>query len=177
MTGSARPEFFAWGIDPGASCGVALVSFDPAGALSCRVAHHCTGARWREKLRDQLATAEAPVYIERPADKVRAVHARHHLSMLGLGRRIGLAEGVALDLDRPVHLVTTREWWASLPVRLTGKRENGEHRIGEAAGLVATTAAWLDAVPLSSRVDVAEAILIAAAGCYMERSRAASPAR
>lgn len=155
-------------IDPGRHAALAVVRLDTGGP-ECIGLVAVTGKRWAEAMRQAIADAPSPVWIERPADKIRGVHARHHRTMFGLGRSFGRLEEMALARGKEVHETTTSAWWALLPTRLTGKRGTGEHRVEEACGMVRRARHWIDLQPASCRVDAAEAVLMAYAACLGSR--------
>lgn len=158
----------ALGIDPGESTGLAVVHLGDDRVLRCSLAVAAHGKKWLPTVKETLSyTVPGVAFIERPADKVRSVGARHHLAMFGLGRRFGRIEQLALEHGHEVRPVTTAEWWAVLPLRLTGKRGDGLHRVHEAAAIVQGAAAWLDGIPGKHAADAAEAVLLAAAGCIV----------
>ncbi|MBM4392387.1 MAG: hypothetical protein FJ090_14800 [Deltaproteobacteria bacterium] len=158
----------ALGIDPGASTGIAVVHLGDDRVLRCSLAVAAHGKKWQATVTETLAYLQPGVaFIERPADKVRAVGARHHVAMFGLGRRFGRLEQLLLDRGHEVRPVTTSEWWAALPLRLTGKRGDGLHRVHEASSIVQGASAWLDGITATHQPDAAEAILLAAAGCLL----------
>lgn len=155
-------------IDPGQHAALAVVQLS-SGGPECIGLVAVTGKRWGAVLGDAIAGAPSPIWIERPATKIRSVAARHHLAMFGLGRSFGRIEQMCIDRGKEIRPVETAEWWARLPTRLTGKRGKGDHRIGEASTLVRRAAYWIDLVPDSCRVDAAEAILMAYAACLASR--------
>lgn len=155
-------------IDPGRHAALAVVRLDAAGPACVRVVA-ITGTRWAAMMRAAIAAAPSPIWMERPADKVRAVAARHHKAMFGLGRAFGRLEEMATYQGKQIHETTTSEWWALLPTRLTGKRGDGGHRVEEACGMVRSAREWIDRQPATCRVDAAEAVLMAYAACLGSR--------
>jgi hypothetical protein len=157
----------ATGIDPGGSACLAVVALDPVRLIALYDVH---GVKWYDRMVAAVAGAQGPIYCERPATKIRkGSPMRNHNSAFGLGRNVGRWEAVAASQGRAILLVETGAWWAALPTKLTGKRGDGLHRVDEAAGMVRGCRAWLEAVPVSRRVDTAEAVMIAYAGCLLGR--------
>ena len=183
-----RKDYLAIGVDPGASTGIAVVR----GEITNRGAMQFT-AVWAEsvfgsskkllwlRLKDAARAAVeragdgATAYIETISPTIRRgsiAGVRDGMTAwAGLGQHRGLALGAVMDAGAVVEDLPQREWSQILPIaRAKGA---GTDRVWEASRLVAGATDLLALLDDSSeaardrRVDVAEAILIAAAGCLM----------
>lgn len=176
------------GIDPGASTGVAVVrgELTPRGSMRFSVVwvESVFGSTkrllWtRMKQAAMVARGHAGdagvFYIETISPTIRKgsiAGVRDGMSAwAGLGQHRGLALAAAMEADLPVEDIAQREWARSLPI---SRAKGGDvDRVAEAGRLVAGAADALNALDASSeaarsrRVDVAEAVLIAAAGCLV----------
>lgn len=123
--------------------------------------------------------AGAQVWIEEPPAFSRQIgkgRRRTQASWIGLGRRVGLLEGLWwVESGEVSHaeLVEPSRWWDELHGavrRGKDERDGGLHRVREAEQLVRGSAGPLARIPISRRIDVAESILIAAAAAKSGRS-------
>jgi hypothetical protein len=163
------PVTTAAGVDPGASSALAVVELGAGISARLLALHAVFGVRWHARMVAALDLG-GPLYCERPSPVIRrGAPMRNHNAAFGLGRSVGRWEAVAAARSVPFHLLTTAEWWALLPTRLTGKRGDGRHRIAEAQGMIEGVAALIDTIPPAHQVDAAEAALIAYAGALLQR--------
>ena len=152
------------GIDPGANSGLAVVKDG-----RCIFAASVYGSTWRTWLQRAWTALDhvpfdAAVAIEEPEPVIRkSAGMANHRSGFGLGLRAGAWLAI---LDARGHAPTffsTGEWWNTWhgTHHFHGKSKAGKERVTEAIHLVPGAGAWLEEIPVSRKVDVAEAILIA----------------
>lgn len=172
------------GIDPGRSAGLAVVEAYPGHrpvlvqAWSVHGEDHLWYPRmWR-------AIEEVVLTVAPPAHQLGACwvedwvpYSREHRprqsAWIGLGRRQGavIATWTRLVQELPALVQVASNdrhavGWTQVLRLGAGKVGDGSHRFREAAALVEGAGPRLDEFPVTRRLDVAEAMLIATAACF-----------
>jgi len=178
---------FCVAVDPGRHGGVALVTEGQPGKRPVLLGvRHIGGDRpalWYRRaergLRELVALieegAEVRAYVEDPPKVSRRGtlkgDKRGQRTWAGIGRYQGMAIAacVVAGLGEPV-LLPVKAWTSAWGVMVPGgKRGDGTHRIREAELLVEGSREALDSIPVSYRVDAAEAVLMAGAGALARK--------
>lgn len=176
-------RLLALGGDPGRHGGLGLVEMRPGRrplAVGAWAIHGHDQTAWWRSCREAHAEAAhliveavewVPYWLEEPppafqqkGDKALDGDERGLRSWTGLGRFQGMMIAGALEAsmgEPALHLPSA--WWAQWPGIFRGKQGDGTHRIREAGVFIEGAGPMLAAVPLTCRVDVAEAMLIAGA--------------